>query len=128
MLNKLEINKDQLICLAILVGTDYNPGGIKGLGQQRALQLVQQYKTPEEIFKSIPEKYEVNFNWQEIFNQFQNYKSEHTEEIEFKKPDKEKIKQILTRYEFSEVRINSALDKLKQLEESKKQKGLSDFF
>ncbi len=167
VLEELKINKDQLIALSILIGTDYNPGGIKGLGQQRALQLVQNNKTPEEIFKAVQEKYLTPKNttssdkkitsvaqdvnpedslkpttnnqqpktdlfsinlFMEIFNQFQEYKSEHTEEIKFNKPNKEKIKQILTRYEFSEVRISSALDKLKQLEESKKQKGLSDFF
>src|SRR3989344_3347492 len=31
--NNLEINLDQLICLGILVGTDYNPRGIPGIGQ-----------------------------------------------------------------------------------------------
>src|SRR3989344_7674643 len=32
VLNSLQINLDQLICLGILVGTDYNPGGVKGIG------------------------------------------------------------------------------------------------
>src|SRR3989344_3676179 len=36
VLNLLEINLDQLICLGILVGTDYNPRGIPGIGQKRA--------------------------------------------------------------------------------------------
>ncbi len=128
VLNELNIDKDQLICLSILVGTDYNPGGIKGLGQKRALEIVQQYKYPVEIFKHVSIKFNFIFDWQEIFKQFQDYKSNYIEELEFKKPDKEKIKQILTRHDFSEVRINSALQKLQQLEESKKQKGLSDFF
>ena len=35
VLDILEIDKDQLISLAIIVGTDYNPGGIKGLGQKK---------------------------------------------------------------------------------------------
>lgn len=128
VLDELKINKNQLICLAILVGTDYNPGGVKGLGQKRALEAAQKSETPEEIFKAVSEKYEVTFDWQEIFNQFHDYKTENIEEIEFQKPDKEKIREILTKYEFSEIRINSALDKLKQIEDSKKQKGLSDFF
>ncbi|MBT6690297.1 flap endonuclease-1 [archaeon] len=128
VLNELGIDKDQLTCLAILVGTDYNPGGVKGLGQQRALQVVQQYKYPVEIFRHVSEKFDFIFDWQEIFKQFQDYKTEQLEEIEFQKPNKEKIKQILTRHDFSEARINSALDKLQQLEEAKKQKGLNDFF
>jgi len=128
VLNELNIDKDQLICLSILVGTDYNPGGIKGLGQKRALEIVQQYKYPVEIFKHVSSKFDFIFDWQEIFKQFQDYKSDCIEELEFRKPDKEKIKQILTRHDFSEARINSALQKLQQLEEAKKQKGLSDFF
>ena len=40
VLNSLEINIDQLICLGILVGTDYNPKGIPGIGQKKALQVV----------------------------------------------------------------------------------------
>jgi flap endonuclease-1 len=33
VLAKLQLDRDQLICLAILVGTDYNPGGVRGIGQ-----------------------------------------------------------------------------------------------
>lgn len=128
ILSELKISHDGLICLAILVGTDYNPGGVSGLGQIRALEIVQKNQNPKEIFSSIPEKYEINFNWEEIFNQFKNYSQDIKEEIIFRSPNKEKIKEILIKHEFSEVRISSALDKLKQLEESKKQKGLSDFF
>ena len=128
VLNELDIDKDQLICLAILVGTDYNPGGIKGLGQKRALEIVQQYKYPVEIFKRVSEKFDFIFDWQEIFRQFQDYETEQVEDIKFQKPNKEKIKQILTKHDFSEARINSALQKLDEIENSKKQKGLSDFF
>ncbi|MFH0808353.1 MAG: flap endonuclease-1 [archaeon] len=128
VLTELDIDKDQLVCLAILVGTDYNPGGVKGLGQQRALQIVQQYKYPIEIFKHVSEKFEFVFDWQEIFKQFQDYKTPQIEDIKFQKPNKEKIKEILARHDFSEARISSALQKLQDIEDSKKQKGLSDFF
>ncbi|MCK4650299.1 flap endonuclease-1 [Candidatus Pacearchaeota archaeon] len=128
VLNKLNIDRDQLICLAILVGTDYNPGGIKGIGQKRALEIIQKYKYPIEIFKYISSKFNFIFDWQEVFKQFHEYKSEYIENIEFKKPDQEKIKQLLLKYDFSESRIDSGLQKLKTLSESKKQKGLSDFF
>ena len=39
-LKELGINHDQMICLGILIGTDYNPGGVKGLGPKTALKLV----------------------------------------------------------------------------------------
>ncbi len=128
VLNELDIDRDQLVCLAILVGTDYNPGGIKGLGQKRALEIVQQYKYPMEIFKQVSRKFNFIFDWQEIFKQFHEYKSSQTEDIKFKKPSPEKIRHILKNSDFSEIRINSALEKLQAIENLKKQKGLSDFF
>ncbi|MEM5870583.1 MAG: flap endonuclease-1, partial [Candidatus Aenigmatarchaeota archaeon] len=44
-LNRLGITREQLIIIGILVGTDYNPGGIKGIGPKKALELVKRYKT-----------------------------------------------------------------------------------
>ena len=130
VLNKLQIDKDQLICLAILVGTDYNPGGIKGLGQKRALEIVQKYKYPVEIFKYFENnsKYNLIFNWQEIFKQFHEYESSYDEDIQFKKVDKVKVTEILLSNDFSENRIDSGLQRLEKIEEGKKQKGLGDFF
>lgn len=131
VLNKLQINKDQLICLAILVGTDYNPGGVRGIGQKRALEIVQKYQFPFAIFEYIKnsDKYQISFDWQEIFKLFKEFSPITKKEIISKTPDKEKIKNLLlNKYDFSEERVNSALDKLKFLEESKKQKGLSEFW
>lgn len=131
VLNKLEIDLDQLICLGILIGTDYNPGGIKGLGQKKALEIVQKYKYPVKIFEFLEKNnnYEVNFDWQEIFSLFKDFDEVNgKEDIKFRKIDEEKVREILLEHDFSENRINSGLDKLRLHEESKKQKGLGDFF
>ena len=115
--------------LAILVGTDYNPGGVKGMGQKRALEFVQRYKIPAEIFKAVEqsEKFELDFDWNEIFEAF--YKYEHdSSEIVFKPFNKEKILEILEKREFSTERIKSGIEKLQSIEEEKKQKGLGEFF
>ncbi|MFH1522143.1 MAG: flap endonuclease-1 [archaeon] len=128
VVTKLGIDKDQLICLAILVGTDYNPGGVRGLGQKRALEIVQQYEYPVEIFNQVQKNFSLTFDWQEIFKQFHEYKSSSTEDIEFKKVDEAKVKEILSSHDFSENRIDSGLQKLREITEAKKQKGLNDFF
>jgi flap endonuclease-1 len=75
VLNSLEINLDQLICLGILVGTDYNPRGIPGIGQKKALDIVRKYKQPVLIFESVDEQWnrlpdEDKFDWKEIFSLF----------------------------------------------------------
>ena len=131
VLNKLQINQEQLICLAILVGTDYNPGGVRGIGQKRALEIVQKYQYPVKIFDYVKDsgKYEMIFDWQEIFKLFKELRVKTTEMPEFKSPDKEQIKKILVQdNDFGEERISNALDKLNVLEESKKQKNLHEFF
>jgi flap endonuclease-1 len=130
VLNKLQIDKDQLICLAILVGTDYNPGGIKGLGQKRALEIVQKLKYPVAIFESIKndKRYEITFDWQEVFRQFHEYEVGNKEEPVFNSIDKEAIKKILLENDFSIDRIDSGLEKLENTLDKRKQKGLSDFF
>jgi len=127
VLRELDINQEQLICLGILTGTDYNPGGVKGIGPKKALKIVQEYKTKEKIFDAIGkdkyEKYELNFNWQEIYNEIDNPNVKDIE-IEFPLIDKAKIKKILMNYEFSEERIDSQLEKLDELKEKAKQKTL----
>ena len=128
VVRELGIDKDQLICLAILVGTDYNPGGVKGLGQKKALEIVQKYKYPVNIFKHVSEKFEFIFDWQEVFKQFHEYESSYIENLEFKKVNEAKVKKILLSHEFSENRIDSGLQKLRKISEAKKQKGLGDFF
>jgi len=133
VLNLLEINLDQLICLGILIGTDYNPKGIPGIGQKRALDIVKKYKQPILIFEQVEEQMmglseEDRFNWQEIFELFHK-PAVIDADIEFGKIDEEKIRQILVyNHDFSEQRIEKQLDKLKKVEEQSKQKGLEDWF
>ena len=130
LLNHMQINKDQLICLGILVGTDYNPGGIKGIGQKIALDIVRKYQYPIKIFEYINSnpKYEMNFDWQEIYRIFHEQECCVNPEIIFKKPDKEKIRKILLSRDFSEERIENALKRLDEINEQKKQKSIKDFF
>ena len=133
VLNKLQINQEKLICLAILVGTDYNPGGVRGIGQKRALEIVQKYEYPVKIFEFVAnsDKYSLEFDWQAIFKQFKDLKAKTTkdERIIFNKVNREKVIEILVgKNGFAEDRINSGLDKLKSLDELKKQKELTEFF
>jgi len=76
ILKELEINQEQLICLGILCGTDYNPKGVKGLGPKKGLKVVREYKTKEKIFSFVEnsEKYELEFNWKEIYKEIENPK------------------------------------------------------
>lgn len=131
--NELDINLDQLICLGILVGTDYNPKGVPGIGQKKALDLVRRFKQPVLIFEEVEEKImsldeEDRFDWKEIFELFKKAEVKNVEP-NFNKFNEDKIKKILVeKHEFSDDRIEKQLDKLRKLEEGKKQKGLSGWF
>jgi len=57
VLDNLGIDLDQLIVIAILIGTDFNVGGVKGLGPKKALKLVQDGKSFDVIFKISITKY-----------------------------------------------------------------------
>ena len=132
VLNFLEINLDQLICLGILVGTDYNPKGIPGIGQKRALEIVKKYRQPILIFKNVEEQImslpeEDQFNWQEVFELF--HKPDVVDvDFNFGKIDEAKIKKILVEeHDFSEERVEKQLERLRDIEEKKKQKGLNEW-
>lgn len=59
-LGRLGITREQLVDIAILVGTDFNQG-VRGVGPKKALQLIKKYgridEIPRNILPRIPENY-----------------------------------------------------------------------
>lgn len=122
VLNSLELDSDQLICLAILVGTDFNPGGIKGIGPKKALALVRQRKYPVQIFKEV--EHQLDFNWQEVFEIFKRPNVKNFD-IKFSKLNEIQIKKILVEeHDFSLERIDNQLEKLRAEKKKGAQKTL----
>ena len=124
VLNELNINLEQLICIGILVGTDYNPRGVPGIGQKKALDLVRKFKQPVLIFEEVKEKImaldaEDRFDWKEIFALFKKANVKNVDKIK---------KLLVEKHEFSEERIEKQLEKLRKLEKEKSQKGIKDWF
>jgi flap endonuclease-1 len=126
VLQELHITQEQLICLGIVCGTDYNPGGVKGLGPKKSLKLIQEHGSCEKVFQFLKqsEKYEVDFDWKEIYEEIAKPNVDEKTEIIFPKVNQEKIKEILVKHEFSEQRIDKQLEKLTLLKEKAKQKTL----
>jgi len=132
VLKELEINQEQLICLGILCGTDYNFGGVKGLGPKKSLKIVQEFKSCEKVFDVLENdekyaRYDVDFDWKPIYNEIAEPNVDKNIELEFPKVNKDKIKEILLKHEFSEARIDSQLEKLDKVERDKSQKTLFTF-
>ncbi len=122
VLNKLNITLDDLIDIAILIGTDYNPGGVKGIGPKKALDIVKSGRMKEYIDKIE--------NYHEIKNIFKNPKITDDYTIKLKSPDIEKLREFLVEEnDFSEERINPYLKKLEDIMENRvKQKTLESWF
>ncbi len=128
VLKELGINREQLICLGILVGTDYNPKGIKGIGQKTALKIVKEHRKPEKIFEEVAKEHEMEFDWKVIYELFMSPDILKKYEIKFKPINLEKIKKIMVeRHEFSEERIENAVKRAIEMKESKRQKSLKKF-
>jgi flap endonuclease-1 len=112
---------EQLIDVGILIGTDFNPDGIKGLGPKTALKLIKQHGSLENALPYIknasfpvePNCIRQVFLHPEVTN---NYK------LKWCEPNVEGVVDLMVRQkEFSEDRIRKSLDKM--LAGSKKQKS-----
>ena len=121
LLKELDLTQEQLLTLAILVGTDYNPGGVKGIGPKKALKLVKENATPEEVFKKIP----IEFDWKEIRDTFRNMPVEDVD-LEWKPINEKKVYKILVDdYNFNAERVQKVLEKLTK--KGSDQRTLGDF-
>jgi len=113
VLNELGIDADGFISLAILVGTDFNPKGVPGIGPKKALTLVRQKKYPVEVFREVEHK--IDFNWQEVFEIFKKPNVTKDAKVKFGKLDASRIKEILvSEHDFSMERVEKQLGKLKE--------------
>jgi flap endonuclease-1 len=115
------ITHEQLIDIGILIGTDFNPNGIRGLGQKTALKLIKQHGTLE---KALPHIKNAVFphppeSIREIFLH-PNVRDDY--ELEWREPDVEGIVNFLVREkDFTEERVRKALERMQQ--GAAKQKG-----
>ena len=113
-LKTLGITREQLVDIAILVGTDFNPEGVKGIGPKRALKLIKQYGTLERALESLNVEVEFPHPVDEIREIFLNPDVTDEYEVEWREPDEEGVVEFLCRErDFSEDRVRKALEKIK---------------
>ncbi len=111
VLSSLGITKEQLIILGILVGTDYNPQGIKGVGPKTGLKLVKEHKTLDKILEQI--EWEFDINAHKIYEFFLNPPVTDKYKIEWKQPDRDRLMELMIEeHDFSKVRVENAVKRL----------------
>jgi flap endonuclease-1 len=129
VLGQLNISREKLIWLGLLVGTDFSEK-FPRIGPKTALKLVQKFDSFEEIVAET--KHEPEFDYKEIVNVFMNPVSAEVNPkiLEPAVPNKEKLMEFLVeRHDFSKDRVETTLNSfLKKREETEKQKSLSQWF
>ena len=104
---------EQLVDVGIMIGTDFNPGGIPRIGPKTALKLVQEYSKLEKIEKI--EDSVVNIPYEEIREIFLKQETPKVDNIEFNEINYNALINFLcVEKNFSATRVNTSLDKLKK--------------
>jgi flap endonuclease-1 len=123
-LTALGISRDQLIDLAICVGTDYNKG-LEKVGPKTALKLIKKHGNIQAVLREKGVEIEALDSIKELFTHpdvTDDYK------IKWGKPDSEiLIKFLCDENDFSEDRVVKAADRLKAASGAR-QKTLDQWF
>jgi flap endonuclease-1 len=112
LLASLEITREQLVDLAILVGTDFNTG-IKGVGPKTALRLIRAHGRLEEL----PEEYRTQLpeNFDELRQVFLKPLVIDEYDLDFKELDEEGLHRFLCdERSFSEARVDLAVHRMRE--------------
>ena len=124
VLEDIDLTREQLIDVALMVGTDFNEG-IHGIGAKTGSKLIRN-NTLEDILvqKGITE---VNVEPDELRDIFLKHDVNTDYEIKFKSAKKDKLVEFMCEeHGFSESRVLNVTEKLKKL--SSTQKSLEDWF
>ena len=105
-LNQLKLTRGELVDVAILVGTDFNRGGVRGIGPKKGYKIVREGNMSE-YREALGEKYAM------IRKLFLEPKTTDDYELAWKQPDPEAIRKILVdEHGFSEMRVDRGIKRL----------------
>ncbi|MCL2115165.1 MAG: flap endonuclease-1 [Methanobrevibacter sp.] len=123
VLNELELTRNQLIDVALMVGTDFNQG-IKGVGAKTGLKIAKS-SSLEEYLKE--KNTDLGLATEDLRNIFLNPEINKNYDIKWNPVDKEEIMKFMcVKHDFSQDRILAAVKKMEKPNTS--QKSLTDWF
>lgn len=124
-LTSLGLTREQLVDLAILVGTDFNPG-IKGVGPKKALALIREHGGLEASLQALDQEIENADAIREVFLQ-----PEVTDEYTVRWTDAQAegvTRMLVDEHDFSEDRVRGALSRVAKGRKQADQRNLDQWF
>ena len=111
VLEELSLTREQLIDAGILIGTDFNPDGVKGIGPKTAVKLLHEHGNLENIMASNPEVTVLGVP--EIRKIFLKPDVTNSYSLKWSTPNVEKVVSFLCgERDFSEDRVRKALSRM----------------
>ena len=112
VLEELSLTREQLIDLGILIGTDFNPDGVKGIGPKTALKLLHEHGKLESVMASSPELTIQGIP--QIRKIFLQPEVTSAYSLKWSEPDEERVVSFLCRErDFSEDRVRKAVSRMR---------------
>ena len=129
-LAELKLTRERLIDLGILLGTDFNPDGFKGIGPKKAFKIITEAGTLESAIEKRMIEPDEKFDFKAIREIFLNPKTTNDYRLEWGSVDRVAVTRMLCEeFDFSPERIGGALDRIeKTSKELKKQPNLEKWF
>ncbi len=124
-LSALGVTREQLVDMALLIGTDFNEG-VRGIGPKRALNLIKKHGSLEPALAELQVDIEAK---DEVRRIFLEPRVETGVRVEFRPPDPAGVRAMLCdEFAFSRDRIDQALAKFAMASSQQKQKSLDTWF
>ncbi len=129
VLSRLGLNRNQLVDLGILIGTDFNPDGFKGIGPKTALKMIREHSSIEKIAELTPE-FRPPEHLNRIRQIFLNPEVTSNYTLKWREPDVDGLVGFLCgERDFSEERVRTAVAKAKLgFSQDLEKKTLESFF
>ena len=129
VLNKHGIDQEQMIVIGMLIGTDYNVGGIKGVGPKGAIKLVKEYKNDfDALFEKVEWSKYFDYPWTQVFYLIRKMPVKKDYSLNWKNLNEKKLNKILVKkHNFSKKRVERIMSIFAKEKEKQQQKGLGDW-
>ena len=112
VLSELSLSREELIDVGILIGTDLNPDGVKGIGPKTALKLIHEHHSLDALKSKEPAMSALSDvdSIRQIFLKPDVTPSYH---LKWSEPNVERVVQFLCReHDFSEERVRKAVSRM----------------